>query len=132
MRGSRVPILRVSTAALAPLLFGLSALLGSGAALTAEPHRDSVVARGDHLARIVCSACHVVAKDQEYPPILDTPGPAFYDIANRPTTTEESLRHFIKTTHWDMKTIPMTMPNPMLTPEDIRAVARYIMSLRAK
>lgn len=89
------------------------------------------VARGEHIARLVCSACHIVAKDQEFPPILDTPGPSFLDIANRPATTQRSLRHFITTTHWDMRALPMTMPNPMLTPEDTRAVASYIVSLRA-
>ncbi len=93
--------------------------------------KSAAVARGEHVARIICSACHVVAKDQEYPPILDTPGPSFFDIANRPGTTERSLRHFISTTHWDMKTLPMAMPNPMLTPEDTHAVASYILTLRA-
>ncbi len=92
--------------------------------------RSGAVARGEHIARIICSACHVVAKDQEYPPMLDTPGPSFFDVANRPGTTEASLRHFIITTHWDERTLPMTMPNPMLTAEDTRAVAKYIVSLR--
>lgn len=95
----------------------------------ARPESASV-ARGEHIARLICSACHVVAKDQEYPPILDTPGPNFFDIANRPGTTQRSLRHFITTTHWDEQTLPMAMPNPMLTPEDTRAVASYIVSLR--
>ncbi len=98
----------------------------------AEPHPSAAIKRGEHVARIVCSACHVVANDQEYPPILDVPGPAFAVVANRPATTEKSLRHFITTTHWDLKTLPMTMPNPMLTPEDTRAVALYILSLRSQ
>jgi len=124
----------VSPAALAaPLLAGvlwLSPLMGRASAGAAEPHRSAAVRRGEHIARLICSACHVVAKDQEYPPILDAPGPTFYDVAHRPGTTEKSLRHFITTTHWDMQTIPMTMPNPMLTPEDTHAVALYILSLR--
>ena len=112
-------------------LFGAALwLCTSVPASAADAPRGATIARGEHIARLVCSACHVVAKDQEYPPILDTPGPTFHDIANRPDTTEKSLRHFITTTHWDMQTIPMTMPNPMLTPEDTRAVARYIVSLR--
>ncbi len=102
----------------------------AGVTSSARPASASV-ARGEHIARIICSACHVVAKDQEYPPILDTPGPSFLEIANRPATTQRSLRHFITTTHWDMRALPMTMPNPMLTPEDTRAVASYIVSLRA-
>lgn len=131
MLESRASVLSVPAGCIAPLLASVVWLLGSAPASPAQPHQSAAVARGEHIARIVCSACHVVAKDQEYPPILDTPGPTFQDIANRPTTTEKSLRHFITTTHWDMETIPMTMPNPMLTPEDTRAVARYILSLRS-
>jgi hypothetical protein len=32
--------------------------------------RSPEVACGEHVARLVCSACHVVTRDQEYPPIL--------------------------------------------------------------
>ena len=125
------PLLLARAARMAPLAGSLLCLLlGSAPSSAAEPHQSAAVARGEHIARIVCSACHVVARNQEYPPILDMPGPNFSDIANRPGTTEKSLRHFITTTHWDMQTIPMTMPNPMLTPEDTRAVALYILSLR--
>ena len=127
---SRASNLFARAPAIAPLLSSALWLLVASPVSSAEPHHSAAVARGEHIARIVCSACHVVAKDQEYPPILDKPGPNFYDIANRPTTTEQSLRHFITSTHWDLETIPMTMPNPMLTPEDARAVARYILSLR--
>ncbi len=56
--------------------------------------------------------------------------PSFFEIANRPDTTERSLRHFIMTTHWDERTIPMTMPNQELTAEQLKAVAHYILSLR--
>ncbi len=133
-RHTRVP--DASHARLVPLLGIVLCQFASAAASTpasaAEPARSAVTARGEHIARIICSACHVVAKDQEYPPILDTPGPSFYDVANRPGTTERSLRHFIATTHWDVKSIPMSMPNPMLLPEDTRAVARYIVSLRGR
>jgi mono/diheme cytochrome c family protein len=92
--------------------------------------RDAVAARGEHIARLVCSACHAVASDQEYPPILTKPAPSFSDIANRPGTSVESLQHFIVSTHWDVNALPMTMPNPMLSSDEARAVARYILSLR--
>lgn len=91
---------------------------------------DPVLARGEQIARQVCSACHVVAGDQEFPPLLHSREPSFREIANRPTTTQESIQKFITTTHWDQKTIPMTMPDPMLRPEQAVAVSRYIMSLR--
>jgi hypothetical protein len=40
------------------------------------------------------------------------------------------LQHFIATTHWDMKSVPMSMPAQMLTKEERVAVSRYILSLR--
>jgi mono/diheme cytochrome c family protein len=133
MLRSRGPSLLARVARMAPLAGSLLWLLiGNAPSSAAEPRHAAAIVRGEHIARIVCSACHVVAKDQEYPPILDMPGPTFYDVANRPGTTAKSLRHFIASTHWDMQTIPMTMPNPMLTPEDTRAVALYILSLRAR
>jgi len=88
------------------------------------------VARGGHIARLICSSCHVVAADQEYPPILNQATPTFAEIANRPGVTAESLRRFITTTHWDVDKLPMSMPNPMLTQEQTQAVSLYILSLR--
>ena len=96
----------------------------------AGPPTAPQVARGEHIARLVCSACHVVAADQEYPPILNQVTPSFLEIANRPGVTAESLRRFIITTHWDLDKLPMSMPNPMLSPAETQAVSRYILSLR--
>jgi len=85
---------------------------------------------GKQLARIACSDCHVVASDSESPPLLRDPAPRFDEIASRPGTTEKSLQQFITTTHWDGETIPITMPKPELTKQQIVALSRYIMSLR--
>ncbi len=117
---------------LRPLLgsVGLAALLiqlaGAGAATTPE------LARGEHVARLVCSACHVVASDQEYPPLLTKPAPSFLEIASRPGVSAQSLQRFITTTHWDVDRLPMTMPNPMLTKGDVQAVSSYILSLHRR
>jgi len=89
-----------------------------------------VLARGEHIARFECSACHVVAKDQEFPVLLTDPAPAFSVIANRPATSAKTLQNFITATHWDMRTIPMSMPNANLSKQDIAAVTRYILNLR--
>ena len=110
------------------LLLALAGFLALPA--TAGAPHDPAVARGEHIARLICSACHVVAKDQEFAPLLVKPAPSFYDIANRPETSAHSLERFIKSTHWDLNSIPMTMPNPMLDPDETSAVARYIVSLR--
>ena len=86
--------------------------------------------RGKHLAQLLCGACHVVAKDQEFPPYLKESTPSFFEIAARPQTNASSLRHFLTTTHWDEKTIPMRMPNPLLTAEQTGALSHYILCLR--
>jgi hypothetical protein len=44
--------------------------------------------------------------------LLDPPAPPFTVIANRADLTRAWLRHFIVTTHWDEKTLPLTVPNP--------------------
>jgi mono/diheme cytochrome c family protein len=107
----------------------LLALYACGRALAQNP-QGSAVTRGDDLARLVCSTCHVVAADQDFPPALQPPAPSFLDIANRPGTTAKSLRQFILITHWDLKSTRVTMPNPRMRPEDASALADYIMSLR--
>ena len=64
--------------------------------------------------------------------MLHESAPRFDDIANRPDTTEKSLRKFIVATHWDGETIPMTMPKPDLTKQQVVALSRYIISLRKR
>ena len=118
------------------LLTGLlSALLGallSSHAQSAGVTNHAELAHGEHIARLICSSCHVVAKDQEFPPILEWSTPSFFDIAKRPGVSVQGLEHFITQTHWDTDKLPMTMPNQQLTKEQTRAVARYILSLRGQ
>lgn len=96
---------------------------------SAQDAKDSVAA-GKNVALIVCSVCHVVAPDQEFAPRLEQRTPSFAEIANRPDVTAESLRKFITTTHWDERTIPITMPNPELIDDQVTEVISYILSLR--
>jgi mono/diheme cytochrome c family protein len=110
------------------LCAGVAALAARYAAAGVPTTPD--LARGEHIARLICSACHVVAANQEYPPILTRPAPSFTEIANRPGVSAESLQHFIVNTHWDVDKLPMAMPNPMLSKDEVRAVSRYILSLR--
>ncbi len=91
---------------------------------------DASITAGRQLALEVCSVCHVVAPDQRFAPRLDQRTPNFEEIANRPGMSAEFVSHFIKTTHWDESTIPMTMPDPMLTDDQVSEVASYILSLR--
>jgi mono/diheme cytochrome c family protein len=117
------------------LLAGMVVIAGNLSAIawagdTKKPGSDPVLARGEHIARLICATCHVVASDQEYPPLLDQPTPSFSAIANRPGMDAKSIQKFITTTHWDDKTLPMTMPNLQLTNQEAVGVARYILSLR--
>lgn len=115
-------------------------LLGAGVCglLSPRAHAQAAadaaeLARGEHIARFVCATCHVVASNQEFPPLLSRPAPSFLVIANRAGVSAESLEHFITTTHWDNPDkIQMTMPSLLATPEQARAVARYILSLRTR
>ncbi len=101
-------------------------------AQAADPAHDPTVVYGKQLAQIICSACHIVASDQGYSPMFNVAAPAFEQIANRPATSEKFLERFITTTHWDGQTIPMTMPAPELTKQEVVAVSRYIMSLHKR
>jgi mono/diheme cytochrome c family protein len=91
--------------------------------------REELVSKGHQFAVLVCSACHVVATDQRSPPILSTPGPTFDAIANKPETTEASLRTFLLTTHGTVVN-PPGMPNPQLVDYQMNEVIAYILSLR--
>ncbi len=113
---------------LAAVSLSVSLPARGGVAVSPTPE----LARGEHVARLICSACHTVARDQEYPPILTKPAPSFFDIAGRPGVSAQSLRHFVTNTHWDVDTIPMSMPNPGISKSDARAVSQYILSLRTR
>ena len=95
-----------------------------------ETSERGALARGKHIAEPVCSACHVVEQNQEFPPILRPPAPSFDEIAKRSGVTFQTVRKFVSQTHWDLKTLPMQMPNPMLSTSDANAVGRYVLSLR--
>ena len=128
MLARQVP-LRIAALALAAVVLCALCTPRSSAA---DVPKAADVARGEHIARLVCSACHVVAVDQEFPPLLNQATPSFADVANRPGVTAESLQRFITTTHWDVDKLPMSMPNPMLDKSETQAVTRYILSLRKR
>jgi len=84
---------------------------------------------GHRLALKICAACHVVAPDQQIPPVLRNPGPNFQAIAGRPGISAASLQQFILTTHSGIAT-PDNMPNPQVTEDQAANIASYIVSLR--
>ncbi len=111
---------------------GALALLGSFIATAHDGEYDTQVVLGKHIAEELCSACHAISPEQEFSPLLTSPAPNFSEIAARQGMNEERLVHFITTTHWDPRRIPMSMPNPGLNREQTIAVARYIMRLRER
>jgi len=124
------PIVRMRRAAAVAGLAGALLCAATGGAFAQQTAKDPLLVHGEDIARRQCAACHIVAPDQQSAPILKQPTPSFSDIANRPTTSTDSLRKFLAKTHWDMQTIPMRMPEPLLTQEQVAAVSRYILSLR--
>lgn len=128
MRSDQVPVRSAALIVAGALLWVASSPRFASGGIPATPE----LARGEHIARLICSACHVVAIDQEFPPLLNQATPTFAEIANRPGTTAESLQRFVTNTHWDAGELPLTMPNPMLSKADVQAVSRYIVSLRTR
>lgn len=102
---------------------------GFGAAL-AQDNVDEV-AQGHHIATLVCSPCHVAAKDQAFEPILRPPAPAFEALAQRSAVNEAFLHKFLTTTHRDISN-PQGMPNPQLLDDQVQQVSAYLLSLRKK
>lgn len=117
-----------------PILLGVALIPWSTSSVAGDPakHSRAQLRRGEEVAQEQCSACHIVAEKQQYSRLLELPTPSFKSVANRADTTEKSLHRFVTTTHWDLKTIPMTMPNPGLSNADTVAVIRYILSLKGQ
>jgi cytochrome c2 len=112
------------------LAIGVSLLLLASASAGGAAAADRETDAGRRIAALVCAPCHVVAKDQEFGPMLNEPTPSFEDIANRPGTSAQSLRRFLTEIHWNARDIPLRMPDPMLAEHQKAAVIAYILSLR--
>ncbi len=78
--------------------------------------------RGEALARSTCVACHGVGAGQAASPITDAP--SFQTLAATPGITSMAITVALSTAH-------KTMPNIQLSPDEMREIAAYIVSLRA-
>jgi len=87
------------------------------------------VQKGHHLAALICSNCHVAGPDQLSEPILRPPAPSLESIAQHSTTSADTIRSFLTTTHRDISN-PKGMPNPELADYQIKQVVAYLLSLR--
>lgn len=76
---------------------------------------------GRRLAETSCAACHRI--DASSPPkTASLAAPSFVAISRMPSTTELAIKVFLRTSH-------KSMPNFILTPEEIDSVAAYIVGL---
>ena len=75
---------------------------------------------GRRLANYWCTGCHAVEPKTEGIFAAD-----FAEIANVPSTTELSLKVFLRSSH-------KSMPNFILQPEEADDIVAYILSLRRK
>jgi cytochrome c1 len=106
----------------------LGIVVAAGRAAAQQP---TDIADGRDLSLQVCTFCHVVATNQQFPPILRPPAPTFRSIANRSNTTAASLSMFLHTPHKDIPT-PADMPNLQLSDEQIGKLVVYMLSLRGQ
>jgi mono/diheme cytochrome c family protein len=104
------------------------ALTLCGAARAADPGDAEA---GKRLALQTCTACHRVATeaDQASGPKLVMQAPSFLSMANDPTATAALAHDFLMVTHKSLKT-PPDMPAMLLSDDEARDLAAYIMSLR--
>jgi mono/diheme cytochrome c family protein len=79
-------------------------------------------ANGERIAKTWCAGCHVV--EGRVPPVGRTDViPSFSAVAHMKSTTATSLRIFLGTPHTNM-------PDYNLTPQEIKDVSAYILTLR--
>ncbi|MGO9672985.1 MAG: c-type cytochrome [Methylocella sp.] len=105
------------------IVTALSGLIGvlMCAGLTPSDAQSADPSAGRHLAETVCSACHRVGADS--PPGKNPDAPSFVDMSRMPSMSELAIKVFLRTSH-------PTMPNFILSSEEIDSVTAYILSLR--
>jgi mono/diheme cytochrome c family protein len=100
-----------------------------GLSLSAQAASNNISSgMGHDLAQAKCSGCHLVEPGQKNPPD-HVGGPAFQTIAGEPDITAENLRKHLTTTHSN-KIIPLKMPNPGLSQDELNKIIDYLMSLK--
>ena len=97
------------------LIAGFAMCATAGVAL-AEP------ADGRKVAQAQCARCHDIGVG---PAVSGREGPSFVDIAKMPSTTELSLKVFLRSSH-------RNMPNLILSADEVDALAAWILELGGK
>jgi mono/diheme cytochrome c family protein len=92
-----------------------------GAASAQSAAQAELAARGREIAERWCANCHVVSR-AGVGPAADA-APPFVAVARMPSTTEMSLRVYLRTPH-------DRMPDYQLTQDELDGLVAYILSLR--
>lgn len=101
----------------------VSAVFSALAAVTAVQAQDiGDIRRGRRLALDVCASCHAVRAGQTQSPLAKAP--SFEEIANTRGMTAAALNF------WFTAHVHPTMPLLKLSPQQVRDVSAYILSLR--
>jgi mono/diheme cytochrome c family protein len=85
--------------------------------------QEADVAAGKAYAEEVCAACHAVQQGEEESPLYEAP--TFQSVADTPGMTEMALSVWLQSSH-------PTMPNIVLSQDEIRNVVAYIHGLKGK
>jgi mono/diheme cytochrome c family protein len=102
------------------IVIGLALTVSAIIVLPAQAQEDDARA-GLRLAQDTCATCHAIRKGQQS---TNANAPAFDKVANVPGMTAIALQATLQTSH-------RSMPNLILSTEDRRNVAAYILSLKA-
>jgi len=108
----------------------LISLALSGISLSAHAVSDRLSSGiGHDLAQMMCTSCHLIEPGRTNPPD-HVGGPTFQEIANRRSITAAKLREHLLTTHTNAM-IPLSMPNPKLSQDELSKIIDYILSLKS-
>jgi hypothetical protein len=99
-----------------------------GSARAQQAASDDIL-KGHYLAVLMCSTCHVIGPNQSIEPVLQPPAPSFDSIAKRGTTSSDTIRAFLTTTHRNISN-SAGMPNPDLLEFQKTQLVAYVLSLR--
>jgi cytochrome c553 len=95
-------------------------IIAAGSPMFAQPSNSGSISAGHQIAITICGNCHEVPMSSRKTSI----GPKLRDIANRPSTTAQTLRDFLGYRH------KLRMPNFLLSRVDTNALIVYILSLK--
>jgi cytochrome c len=97
----------------------LVARLATSSAMAQQTDQSNA---GHALAIQICTQCHAVDKQSGHSPAIAAP--RFEDVANSPGMTAAALKAFFQTSH-------RTMPNVILTSDQMDELIAYILSLKS-